>query len=822
MKDVKPPFLIRIDFDERPTQDFASSNVVVGRAEDADFQIIHDQVSRNHLDIEAKGQAIWLTDLGSSNGTFVNGLRIEPNRPMLCPDVLLVRLGTKIELRIALVPSTSQVLADIDENTLEKTHAIARPRRSGSLPPPPQKKSRKPPTQIAVQEVEASLSVEETNNPLEPTQSEQIRPDLNDQIRLLQVEVELLRKESAEEMLKYGRLTQESKIDAARAQLEIESRKRELDIQRASMQVELQELKSKKDLAVQELTVIERTREHTASEVENLRKRWDDLVNSNQKAQVKMDSLQKEIRAMSNTYEDARTENTALNRLVQSTEKELITRNSIANDTIGELKKLREEKEDLERKLEREKERLMREASQEANKLRDKTAQELSEARDRALNDAKKIREEAREEAEAAQKSGLEEVEKARLKAARESEQANRRMQEEIEQLRTKARREIEELRARLEEENKKLREEAASIGTSTKNQTQEELEKQRRLLEEQKKKAQRELDAFHKEEEEKLAEKKRQVEHDIGERMALERRENDLRKEEDEAEREASRSNQIREIATNLEQSLGSQLDQILRSHGASKEEAESLLKGIRRIVEGSFLPSQSQSQTTDERLFHLDPQSAKHAKHYWVKVLISMVGAILIGGVWLDYSSQIKQYVAGLFPRTSPSEEFIHNSARELAAQAKFEPPMDEIYKGNYADNVVYTTGYLDMKLNDETKKRWVLELNHFFLSELHFDEKVIVKYVAAESTLIRKLSEMRGFINPKFERDSVARLHNEEAEFLPDFMTILGGETNYQRVRTFEKSFYEKYRKSPAPASITATPKDTATRNGKVIPN
>jgi len=53
---------------------------VLGRARDADIQIEDPNVSRRHVEIVQEGSAYWLVDLGSTNGTEVDGRRVQRAR----------------------------------------------------------------------------------------------------------------------------------------------------------------------------------------------------------------------------------------------------------------------------------------------------------------------------------------------------------------------------------------------------------------------------------------------------------------------------------------------------------------------------------------------------------------------------------------------------------------------------------------------------------------------------------------------------------------------------------------------------------------------
>lgn len=83
---------------------------LVGRAEDCDIQIPSDsdhlQVSRHHCLLEIHPPVVRVRDLGSTNGTFVNGEKIEPrhtqwhdNRPdSSTPVAKELRQGDDISL----------------------------------------------------------------------------------------------------------------------------------------------------------------------------------------------------------------------------------------------------------------------------------------------------------------------------------------------------------------------------------------------------------------------------------------------------------------------------------------------------------------------------------------------------------------------------------------------------------------------------------------------------------------------------------------------------------------------------------------------------
>ncbi len=77
--------------------DLDSSPLTIGRGTQNDVSIDGDEfASARHVRIEPRRDGVWASDVGSTNGTYVNGVRIDRPRKLVQGDV--VRAG-ETELR---------------------------------------------------------------------------------------------------------------------------------------------------------------------------------------------------------------------------------------------------------------------------------------------------------------------------------------------------------------------------------------------------------------------------------------------------------------------------------------------------------------------------------------------------------------------------------------------------------------------------------------------------------------------------------------------------------------------------------------------------
>ncbi|XYI02803.1 sigma 54-interacting transcriptional regulator [Sorangium sp. So ce1128] len=105
--------------------------LIVGRSDDADVRLDTAAVSRRHAKLVVSGGEIRITDLGSHNGTVVNGERIEGSRTLGSGDVVAIG-DTTLMLRRE-PPSRGSALIDMGqlrrrvEEEIERAADSARP-----------------------------------------------------------------------------------------------------------------------------------------------------------------------------------------------------------------------------------------------------------------------------------------------------------------------------------------------------------------------------------------------------------------------------------------------------------------------------------------------------------------------------------------------------------------------------------------------------------------------------------------------------------------------------------------------------------------------
>ena len=101
--------------------------LVIGRGSECDLILDESEMSRRHAVIENSGDGIFLRDLGSANGTFVNGVQVRD--AVLHPDDQIAFDRNRFLLEAPGLPGRAEAPAATDEapNITQTMQAIRLP-----------------------------------------------------------------------------------------------------------------------------------------------------------------------------------------------------------------------------------------------------------------------------------------------------------------------------------------------------------------------------------------------------------------------------------------------------------------------------------------------------------------------------------------------------------------------------------------------------------------------------------------------------------------------------------------------------------------------
>jgi pSer/pThr/pTyr-binding forkhead associated (FHA) protein len=98
--------------------------IVIGRSSDLDMVLVEDMVSRKHAKILTDERVVSIQDLGSTNGTFVNGEKI---RKVELKDGDRILIGTSIIKLVALDGNSDHTMSETEARNKMQSTANRRP-----------------------------------------------------------------------------------------------------------------------------------------------------------------------------------------------------------------------------------------------------------------------------------------------------------------------------------------------------------------------------------------------------------------------------------------------------------------------------------------------------------------------------------------------------------------------------------------------------------------------------------------------------------------------------------------------------------------------
>jgi len=122
------------------------------------------------------------------------------------------------------------------------------------------------------------------------------------------------------------------------------------------------------------------------------------------------------------------------------------------------------------------------------------------------------------------------------------------------------------------------------------------------------------------------------------------------------------------------------------------------------------------------------------------------------------------------------------------------KFNPAQVRDVKDTYTDAVIYTSGYVAAYQDPDFQQKMYKAASAYLLKTWRVDEDKSIQVLSMSSALIKELNDKKQNIHPDFVKDGIQKMRNLEKESLERMKAILGSEVRLESYRRFEKRFYE----------------------------
>ncbi len=712
----------------------------VGRSQEADVVISEDVVSKKHLEITIKNGRVSVRDLKSRNGTTIDGMKLQPGVDYPVHRDSEVWVGdSSVTIRVTAAKpapveaSRSRTRADMTEEKLARVMASLTIAEEQLARV--KKESEEESSKLEERRRAALALVEEAEG--RQTEASRRERALDDR----EAELEATIAVATEEVQTAQRRCDQLRAEAEHHAADRESARAEIERTRAEAvraQAEIRELARQTEAALARHSA--EVAEHEERE-NNLRKQLEALEAEAKVTRLRIDGENEKLAALKRAGED---EVRLLELRKQKEELDLAMTSKRAEQALADI-------------LERTRSSIAegesaRKALEETERARSKASSELDSIRRDAIR-AEELKARATAEAETLTRTARETEEKAReieAKARAAAAEAESLAQERSSQLTAKAR---ESAAQTLE----KARESAAQT------------------LETARAEAEASAQAIADKQASALADQARKTEAELNNRRieALES-----------IERMREREHRITHDRRNLLAEAVVRRAQELAESGKLSKDPSSLRELVHQVLDGRVPEVASIAAETRNRDF-------------WRRVQIGAGLCVLPVLLYLFFPQAPKEVGQAMQRKIASSSKDDGGAFMEQIRQkgAAYKPAQDKIYRGSYAENVLFFEGYSEIKLSEARQKEWTLALSAFLTKDLGLDDRVLVELVSAETVLVKELARIRETIVEQYKDQGRARMDEAERGEIQRIKSLLKTPENYEKFRAFEKSFVSR---------------------------
>jgi pSer/pThr/pTyr-binding forkhead associated (FHA) protein len=179
----------------------------------------------------------------------------------------------------------------------------------------------------------------------------------------------------------------------------------------------------------------------------------------------------------------------------------------------------------------------------------------------------------------------------------------------------------------------------------------------------------------------------------------------------------------------------------------------------------------------------------SAENSRNNKAKLISYGFGsamALVFGFIFL-VQPQINKHIQG-------TEENIKASV--VKERPKYQPNQDLEFRDNYVDVVIYTSKFSEIYLDENIHDKWFKYISDYMFQTWRVPEEKTIEAVALAKSLVETLNGRSANLDADFAEKGIEKLREVEAETIKKMGDILGTQVKFEAYKRKEREFFEPY--------------------------
>lgn len=178
---------------------------------------------------------------------------------------------------------------------------------------------------------------------------------------------------------------------------------------------------------------------------------------------------------------------------------------------------------------------------------------------------------------------------------------------------------------------------------------------------------------------------------------------------------------------------------------------------------------------------------ENTRKVKVQWLAYGFSAAFALVFAYV-LVIQPQINKNVKG-------TEENLE-AVNQIKERPMFKPEQDLEYRDTYVDSVIYTSKFAETYLDESIHDKWFKYITDYMFQTWRVPEEKTIEVSAIAKSLVESLKTRAVTIDAEFVEKNVEKLRETEDEAIKRMADVLGTQVKYEAFKRKEREFFEPY--------------------------